>query len=1678
MAATDQHYRNQKTLDIVFAVSCIAMLLCTLWMFWDDYSKPWKREQRVFRDVETAMNERAMIAKLPDEDAVARKRDATKAAREARDKGQAAIADKMSTLQARRDIQDATYRTIKADYDAQASYFVIASDDVTAAQGDQKKRAEVRKTGDRKVLDELATKLAKAKAVLDAIDAEIRKEREKPVVDGKSVADLEKAFADAEDDEKRTTGEFDRYAKTTALKKWKFGDTFRELPILDAFASPVKINQIWLPDLFIDYSFKEVPRFDRCTTCHLGIDRAMFDRSELAKLGSETDVLKKKLETAHNILRDRQNAGENLGFDLSDLPKNVSTVKLSKGQVTQFAAHPRLDLFVDANSPHAMEKFGCTICHSGQGSATDFVLASHTPADNRQHHEWHHKYGWESNHYWDYKMLSSRFIESSCLKCHHQITDLIRYGSRNEAPKVTRGYELVRENGCFGCHEINGFKSGRPIGPDVRAEPVPPLDWQTSAEQEKAKGDILNPPGAYRKVGPSLRRITEKTNEKWVHQWLNSPRGFRPDTKMPHFYNLSTNRPEVLPADQKDFPAVEMYALTRYIFDESKAHLEAKDTSRTIWRMARDQHLATLKEKKKLDDKAKKDLDDATKALVDLALLSVPVKAAEINAVAADIRTRQDLLQELLKAGQTEDPTDKLIKELTTYLGDFDKLATPTPIARTLQTVDGREVQYVDKLFAEATVDSRVRGRRLFVEKGCLACHSHAGTEKDQPAAGEIKKQPAVVSEANFGPNLSKIAAKLKDSTGKPNRRWLVQWIINPNLHHPRTRMPYTRVTDEEARDIADWLLAQDSSYEGAEPKEPDIKAIVALARLHLAKAPGMTTKDVDTFLPAEGTEVGITAEKLKRLPRDAEEQKLNKADMTSEEKKRDALLWYIGKKTMGRMGCFGCHDVGGFEQAKPIGTALQDWGKKDAERLAFEDAGSFVRENYHIVADRTTKAELVARIEQLDRAARKKTLQKLKDALTGAESESPLAASYENELTALNRLDALAKKSKLTLEEEAEVKAIGKPLKLTEEEEAELKELQERLKKEDELWSIKKVKVGDKTVEKEPYELPYYEALEHPHQSREGFIHLKLSEPRSYDFNRDRVWDDRLRMPQFQFARSRQRSDESDDDYRLRQTLEEAEAREAVMTFILGLTSENIPAKYLPKPNADRAAEIKGRMVIEKFNCAGCHQFRAGTFEFKFSAPIGATQEEGGKRLTPEQLGATTLEEAYKAAHAAQAYGLLVSFPGHTAWTGQPSPFADRLLAYGSPSMEMYGAPIKRFASLPPDRYSAPGAQVSLQLAEALRFNNKDKVTRDIPSGRGITLSGPEVTHSSQPFGGTFPKLILSHLNAMDPATVKDASTGFDKGPPPLNREGERVQPNWLFQFLLNPRPIRPHIVLNMPRFNMSPDEARAIVDYFVGVERQSNPGSAVEPSYIGVPQHHDDYWDQRNTDYQKRFKSDALKERVARYDEALKQAFPVELQRKLVDAKLAAQAADRAAADAKEEAAKKEAQQKKADAEKAVKDIQAALKSATEEKPSYDNDVFKEYRKAEAERNVYAADAYRLIMSKNQATCTQCHTINGEGGKLAPSLDNAHERLRPEWAKKWIANPAAMFSYAPVMSAFIKHVPDTKERDKWNALLDGEPLDRIIGVRDTILDLPRIANMPANRFYRDMSATTPPPP
>src|SRR6185436_14405153 len=84
-----------------------------------------------------------------------------------------------------------------------------------------------------------------------------------------------------------------------------------------------------------------------------------------------------------------------------------------------FKSHPG-----DFLKNHPPEKFGCVICHGGQGISTTFIDAAHTPKDDAQRDEWRKKYHWEPAEHWDRPMLTGSFIQASCIKCHGNFESL------------------------------------------------------------------------------------------------------------------------------------------------------------------------------------------------------------------------------------------------------------------------------------------------------------------------------------------------------------------------------------------------------------------------------------------------------------------------------------------------------------------------------------------------------------------------------------------------------------------------------------------------------------------------------------------------------------------------------------------------------------------------------------------------------------------------------------------------------------------------------------------------------------------------------------------------------------------------------------------------------------------------------------------------------------------------------------------------------------------------------------------------------------------------------------------------------------------------------------------------------------------------------------------------------
>ena len=147
----------------------------------------------------------------------------------------------------------------------------------------------------------------------------------------------------------------------------------------------------------------------------------------------------------------------------------------------------------------------------------------------------------------------------------------------------------------------------------------------------------------------------------------------------------------------------------------------------------------------------------------------------------------------------------------------------------------------------------------------------------------------------------------------------------------------------------------------------------------------------------------------------------------------------------------------------------------------------------------------------------------------------------------------------------------------------------------------------------------------------------------------------------------------------------------------------------------------------------------------------------------------------------------------------------------------------------------------------------------------------------------------------------------------------------------------------------------------------------------------------------------------------------------------------------------------------------LEAAKKAEEEAKRLVKDKVYGGLEKEYKERDAYAADAYRLLVSVGGSggpgACLGCHQIQGVGAGKAPPLDLAAERLRPEWTRKWVANPQAMFAYNPAMPVNVEKKPAGQEA--FQDLFVGSSLEQVDAIRDALMDLSRISTLPANRYY-----------
>jgi cytochrome c2 len=448
----DTHYPT-LTLNRWFAISSIVFLITVVWMVIDDWNAEWKVDQREFRALDLRKAEEAKTA-LEQAGVLDKKAELEAKVAEAK-----SLADQhKSDLEAlRREILDKkevrykkeqALKSLKGQY-AMARY---RFDELV-----YKKVAESEIASTQKSLEAMDSELQAADLAFAQASAEVDAAQAKYDAIEKAVSDAEKALNVGTTDLARVEKKIDQLDPTDSAVR--LANFVRDFPGLDFVGPNLKIQKYVLPNLTFELNFTKKRRIDMCTTCHMAVDRAGFEKDE-----------------------------------------------------NPFATHPRLDLFVSSKSPHPAKDVGCTICHRGAGEGLSFQTADHRPRDEEEAHAWHEEHDWHKQHHWDYPMLQSQHIEASCVQCHKTSMELIA----EEAPDLTKGYQLFERYGCYACHKVDWFPTKR-------------------------------------RPGPSLKNLAAKVTPTFVDAWVSAPRSFRPTTWMPQIFHLENFKPDEVIVPNPDY---------------------------------------------------------------------------------------------------------------------------------------------------------------------------------------------------------------------------------------------------------------------------------------------------------------------------------------------------------------------------------------------------------------------------------------------------------------------------------------------------------------------------------------------------------------------------------------------------------------------------------------------------------------------------------------------------------------------------------------------------------------------------------------------------------------------------------------------------------------------------------------------------------------------------------------------------------------------------------------------------------------------------------------------------------------------------------------------------------------------------------------------------------------------
>jgi mono/diheme cytochrome c family protein len=223
------------------------------------------------------------------------------------------------------------------------------------------------------------------------------------------------------------------------------------------------------------------------------------------------------------------------------------------------------------------------------------------------------------------------------------------------------------------------------------------------------------------------------------------------------------------------------------------------------------------------------------------------------------------------------------MREETVAIASFLVERSDNPSVRPGATKDAKPMKADVKGYADVPGATIEKGKKAFESYGCQGCHARS----DEDTAEEKLPEAWRSRERDIAPTLANMA-------GKTSADWIAYWVEEPSRYWHGTKMPNLRLSREEAASVG--------------------KYVASLASKPLNSA-DVAKEDV--------TLVTEQAKRLERVPcSNANGQLMTRVE--------------CGEKLIGYYGCFGCHNISGYEKSAPVAPELGGFAKKDITTLDF----------------------------------------------------------------------------------------------------------------------------------------------------------------------------------------------------------------------------------------------------------------------------------------------------------------------------------------------------------------------------------------------------------------------------------------------------------------------------------------------------------------------------------------------------------------------------------------------------------------------------------------------------------------------------------------------------------------------------------------------------------------------